>query len=128
MYYFTLLSSCARNCKQQAECFFKLFTVGNERLYELGPETRSLFGFYFWIDKDIEWTGEENATREYVISFDLFWFHKRWEMYGKTFKEAVKNYITWREHDEITEHEDYDPHLGCQNWPVCDLEGCGGGK
>ena len=95
MYYFTLLSSCARSCKRQAECFFKLFTVGNEHLYELGDETRSLFGFYFWIDKDIEWTGEENATREYVISFDLFWFNKRWELYGKTFREAVKNYITW---------------------------------
>ena len=123
MYYFTLLSACARNCEQQAECFLKLFTVGNERLFELGEATRSLIGFYFWVDKDVEWTGKENPTHEYVISFDLFWFHKQWELYGKTFKHAIKNYITWKEEEQDGD----EAHLSCQNWPNCDTVGCGGG-
>lgn len=34
------------------------------------------------------------------------------------------------EHGIAVEDIDFgaDPHLGCQNWPVCDTEGCGGGK
>ena len=125
MFYFTLLSSCARNCKYQTEFFLKLGTVGNEYLYELGERTRSFLGFYFWIDKNSAWSEDNNPEEwnTYVVSFDLLWFKAAFEMYGKTLLKAAWRHITWKKEEE---HEDYDSHLGCQNWPVCDLEGCGG--
>ena len=33
-----------------------------------------------------------------------------------------------KEEIERLQGEDNDLHLTCQNWPVCDTEGCGGGK
>ena len=128
MFYFTLLSSCARNCKAQSELFLKLGTIGNEYLYQLGEQTRSFLGFYFWIDKDSPWSVDNDTDKwnTYILSFDLLWFQIVFEMYGKTFLKAAWRHITWKKEEE--EHEDYDSHLGCQNWPVCDLEGCGGGK
>tara|TARA_R110000822_G_scaffold202258_1_gene339278 strand:- start:136 stop:522 length:387 start_codon:yes stop_codon:yes gene_type:complete len=128
MFYFTLLSSCARNCKYQSELFLKLGTVGNEYLYELGERTRSFLGFYFWIDKNSSWS-EDNETDEwntYILSFDLLWFQVVFEMYGRSLLKAAWRHITWKE--EEPEDRNFDPHLGCQNWPVCDTEGCGGGK
>jgi len=128
MFYFTLLSSCARNSKYQSELFLKLGTVGNEYLYELGERTRSFLGFYFWIDKGSVWSGDDvpKDLNTYILSFDLLWFQIVFEMYGKTLLKAAWRHITWKKEEE--EHEDDDAHLGCQNWPVCDTEGCGGGK
>jgi len=120
--YFNALSACYRRCSSQGEYYIMLCCVGSEDPFSLGSRTRSLLGFYYFRESFKSHQNPEDRWNEYMMGVDFLWFRKSIECYGQTPWEAIYNYVTWKDEDKVDAET---LHLGCRNYPVCDIEGCG---
>ena len=102
---------------EKTETYLRLISVGEEadqQLQEFGAKTRALLGFYYYREKSVPdgfyeeksvpddacsvaWLRRECWWNNYYFLFEFLWFQKKIEIYGKTFREAIYTYVTWKE-------------------------------
>ena len=90
---------------EKTETYLRLISVGEEadqQLQEFGAKTRALLGFYYYRERSVPDSDCSVIRREcwwnnYYFLFEFLWFQKKIEIYGKTFREAIYTYVTWKE-------------------------------
>jgi len=78
------------------ETYLRLISVGDENPNDMCAKTRALLGFCYFREKNVPPNEPELWWNDYWILFEFLWFRKKIEIYGKTLREAIYNYVTWK--------------------------------
>jgi hypothetical protein len=78
------------------ETYLRLISVGDENPNDMCAKTRALLGFCYYREKSVPPNEPKLWWNDYWILFEFLWFKKEIEIYGKTLREAIYNYVTWK--------------------------------
>tara|TARA_R110000751_G_scaffold212795_1_gene316337 strand:+ start:217 stop:528 length:312 start_codon:yes stop_codon:yes gene_type:complete len=84
---------------KKRETYLRLLSVGEENPNELAAKTRALLGFCYYREKHVPPSEPEDWWNSYWLLLEFLWFKKEIEIYGKTLREAIYNYVTWKEEE-----------------------------
>tara|TARA_B110000196_G_scaffold264994_1_gene237775 strand:- start:257 stop:616 length:360 start_codon:yes stop_codon:yes gene_type:complete len=86
---------------EKRETYLRLLSVGEENPNEICAKTRALLGFCYYREKFVPDDEPELWWNDYWILFEFLWFKKKIEICGKTLREAIYNYVTWKKEENI---------------------------